>query len=84
MELALYTRNRPESPAWQPSFFEYLDAGLKYGWMQLTWVSYYYGSDFSKMALDSKLHIFYELIYRFRAGTLTKNDVDYWRKNYPK
>ena len=40
MEVARYTRNRPESPAWKDSFLKYVSAGVKHDWAALDCVGY--------------------------------------------
>jgi hypothetical protein len=49
MEIARYTRNRPESPAWKDSSLKYVAAGMKHHWAALDCVGYY-GNDLVKMS----------------------------------
>jgi hypothetical protein len=82
MELALYTRGRPESPAWENSFFEYLDAALKYKWINLPMVGYYYANAYLAMVSDTQKYPYYQLVYKLRHGTLTKSDITKVKRNY--
>jgi hypothetical protein len=76
MEVARYTRNRPESPAWKDSFLKYLSAGLRYKWATLDSVGYYNGNDLVTMSRQPQEYPYYELIHKFVKRTLSRQDVD--------
>jgi hypothetical protein len=76
MEVARYTRNRPESPAWKDSFLKYVSAGVKHQWAALDCVGYYYGNDFVKMSRQPQDYAYYELIHKFINRTLHQKDLD--------
>lgn len=75
MEIARYTRNRPESPAWKDSFLKYLSAGLAHHWDKLGCVSYYNGNDFVKMSRRPPDYPYYKLIHKFTSHTLKPEDL---------
>jgi hypothetical protein len=76
MEVAQYTRNRPESPAWKDSFAKYLSAGLKYDWEALDCVGYYNGNDLAAMSRQPQNYPYYEVIHKFIRRTLSQEDLD--------
>jgi hypothetical protein len=75
MEVARYTRNRPESPAWKDSFLKYVNAGVKYDWAALDCVGYYNGNDLVEMSRQPREYPYYELIHKFVARTLSQEDL---------
>jgi len=75
IEIARYTRNRPESPAWKDSFLKYLSAGLTHQWDGLDCVSFYNGNDFVKMSRRPQDYPYYELIHKFTSRTLKPEDL---------
>ena len=75
MEIARYTRNRPESPPWKESFLKYLAAGAQNHWANLDCVSYYFGNDFVKMSEDPAEYPYYELVHKFIDHSLKTHDL---------
>ena len=80
MELPSYKRN-PRLDSWNQSFILYLYASLKYGWGNYSFISYFYGNDFVKMAKNPKLHMYYRLVYKHVKGTLTMDDINPYLEN---
>ena len=70
------TQLNPRIWCWHQVFLANLDAALRLGWNDYTAFTYFHGNDIPKIASDPRSHIFYEKLYHWIEGTLTRMEVE--------
>lgn len=74
--MARETHLNPRIWCWQQVFLANLDAALRLNWDRYPAMTYFHGNDLAKIAADPKSHVFYEKLYRWTQGELTRTQVD--------
>ena len=73
--MARTTLLNPRIWSWQQVHVANLDAALRHNWHRYPAMTYFHGNDLPGIAADPQTHVFYEKLYKWVTGGLTRSDV---------